>query len=202
MSNRASMARIEDDSKALHPDDADGFQRVVTHMRSHGELVPYRIFKIVCTRRTYFVALIRDRELEVLETTRRSTWSRLWTGDSWTEGAWESMDAQLPHFLYKPVAQAWASGQLRRAPALVKPPGISCLRVAQALFGSKACAGVFQPVIADMQHEHFDALARGATWEARFAVIRGRIAFVRAVVHHVGVARLLESIDRIRSWFG
>ncbi|HET9229059.1 MAG TPA: hypothetical protein VFR31_20445, partial [Thermoanaerobaculia bacterium] len=64
---------------------------------------------------------------------------------------------------------------------LSHPPGWLPRRFAEFCFSKKTYTEVLEPVLSDMQKEHFEALAAGRTWKARVILARGYWAFWSAV---------------------
>lgn len=86
--------------------------------------------------------------------------------------------------------------------AVVVPPGMALVRISSIVFGKKACDTIFSQVVAEMQREYFDALSRGEKWEARWAVGRGRLAFVRTVLKHTFVATIASMLGGTGRFIG
>jgi hypothetical protein len=64
---------------------------------------------------------------------------------------------------------------------IVKPPGAWLVALTRIVFAPNACRRVFEPIIADMRSEYFEALSRGKRTEARIALLRGWIAIMRVL---------------------
>lgn len=82
------------------------------------------------------------------------------------------------------------------APKIVKPPGTFWLALTNLVFTPKVCRRVFEPIVADMRSEYFSALSSGNRNEARIALVRGWIAFMRVLV--ASVLLFLSGISRFR----
>jgi hypothetical protein len=72
------------------------------------------------------------------------------------------------------------------APALdgkmVKPPGSLIMQLTEYLPAKRRLRKDLEQVVADMRDEYFSALAAGDAREAKFALYRGRLELVRAIV--------------------
>ena len=82
-------------------------------------------------------------------------------------------------------------GQGRSLPTpegLHLPPGLSLSALAQFIYSRKIYDRVFQPILADMQHEYFEALKDGQQRKAQWVMWRGRLSFVMAVFAQVPVS--------------
>jgi hypothetical protein len=62
------------------------------------------------------------------------------------------------------------------------PPGYRALRILEWVYSPKTVKRVFRPAVADMQHEHLEALASGKVWKARWVLLRGRCSLVSAAI--------------------
>jgi hypothetical protein len=76
-----------------------------------------------------------------------------------------------------------------------QPPGAILSNVADFLCSKKSCASVIDPLIADMQHEYFEALSKGRTNKARWIRIRETIR----LFYVLGVYRALKTITGLFS---
>lgn len=83
--------------------------------------------------------------------------------------------------------------------ATVREPGTFLRRLSTTVFGREAWENRFEQVVADMQHQYYDARERRARWEARFAILRGYLAFGRAVAVHMRLDSVLEVLERLKS---
>lgn len=68
-------------------------------------------------------------------------------------------------------------------------PGVWMERFADRTFSRRTTGRVFRPIIADMQHEYGDALARHEGGEATGILVRGRAAFFATVITYVATRR-------------
>jgi len=68
---------------------------------------------------------------------------------------------------------------------VVVPPGLVCRDHLARVFGGRICSTVFEPVIADMQHEWSEAMIHNRTREARSATIRGHLRLLLHVLAYV-----------------
>lgn len=73
----------------------------------------------------------------------------------------------------------------RSTTRLTKPFGIRSLRVLRVIFSKKSIERVFAPIVADTQHEHFEALAAEESRLHRFCILaRGYLSLLLAAVPH------------------
>ena len=70
----------------------------------------------------------------------------------------------------------------RSRPRISAAPGYRALRMLEWVFTPKTVNRVFRPTVADMQHEHREALASGRVWKARWVLLRGRWSLVSAAL--------------------
>ncbi len=99
---------------------------------------------------------------------------------------------------------AWSKLQVRRPrPAeLSRPPGIGSAKLLRTIFGDRAADEVFDPHIADVQFEYFDALQKGSKWQARFVLVRGHIGVVAAVLRYLRVYGFLQRVFALAKGLG
>lgn len=78
------------------------------------------------------------------------------------------------------------------------PPGYWLRRLAEPIFHSQTYERVFAPLIADLEHEHAEALSKGQTWRARWIVVRSYVDFALTAVAHVAsrVREALKDVNR------
>jgi hypothetical protein len=97
------------------------------------------------------------------------------------------------------LTQQWIiwSSSLRGGNRLVRPPGSGMRRFAHTVFGKRAAERVYDPLIADLQHEYFEALAAGSRVQAGFVRLRGYVSFVSAVLHSLRVLALVKAAKEL-----
>lgn len=84
-------------------------------------------------------------------------------------------------------------GSVPDSPARVlRAPGTTLMRIAEFCFSRRTFTGVLEPVVADMQHEYFEALAAGRERKAKMVLARGYAAFVEAVIVNTVVGRIVR----------
>lgn len=76
------------------------------------------------------------------------------------------------------------------------PPGYWLRRLAEPTFHSQTYERVFEPLIADLEHEHAEALSKGQTWRARWIVVRSYVDFALTAVAHVA-SRVREAFKDV-----
>lgn len=69
-----------------------------------------------------------------------------------------------------------------RSISFVKPPGATLVKISKILFSEKSQNRIFAPIVADMRHEHFEALASNDRTAANMAVVRGWLTFLSAIL--------------------
>jgi hypothetical protein len=77
---------------------------------------------------------------------------------------------------------------LRRLQLVSHPPGWGLRHFAELCFSKQTFLQILEPTLTDMQKEHFDALAEGALWKARMALLRGYWAFWSAVIAQLPIS--------------
>jgi len=82
--------------------------------------------------------------------------------------------------------------EARKSLVITYSPGWTLTRWIDFLFSKKSVDQIFQPIIADMQLEYFDALSEDRMWKARWVAARGYGTFWYALVLHTlgSLARL------------
>jgi len=65
-----------------------------------------------------------------------------------------------------------------RVPRVVRAPGVMLHRTAKFLLTRDAHRRYVEPVIADMQHEYFEAIVAGREWSARWIALRGHVLVI------------------------
>ena len=66
-------------------------------------------------------------------------------------------------------------------PLIVLPPGSRLSRCVECFYSKRTVGQVFFLIIADMQHEYIEALAKGEKWKARWVRLRGYWGFFNAM---------------------
>jgi hypothetical protein len=84
-----------------------------------------------------------------------------------------------------------------RSARIVRPPGYLLYRVAELVFSERTCQRIFEPILADLHFEYFRLLEAGHAWRARFAIVRGCYAFVRAFVSRTPLGEILRMALRV-----
>jgi hypothetical protein len=105
------------------------------------------------------------------------------------------------------AAKAGRSGEVysERLRALFRPrvercPGAVLSAIARLVFSERTNVAVFQPIVADLQHEVIEALAQGSPWKARIARARNTWAFFCAVVAQAPTfVKLLSGVPLVKA---
>jgi hypothetical protein len=69
-----------------------------------------------------------------------------------------------------------------------RPSGWNLRRFAELCFSKKTFTKVLEPVLSDMQKEHFEALAASRRWKALMVLVRGYWSFWSAVVAQLPIS--------------
>jgi len=80
---------------------------------------------------------------------------------------------------------------------IVRPPGSTCRSVIDFFYSPKTVARVFDPILADMQAEWVEAIARGRHYKASWIRLRGYWEIARAAGFH----SLLRALRPIMTLF-
>lgn len=67
---------------------------------------------------------------------------------------------------------------------IIRPPGDKFFEVLKFLYTKKVFERVFEPMIADMQEEYFEAMSKKNIWKMRWIHLRGVISLLIAVVYN------------------
>jgi hypothetical protein len=73
---------------------------------------------------------------------------------------------------------------------IVIPPGSKLLTIAEFFYSKKTYTLHFEPIVADMQREYFEALYEKRVWKARWIHIRGCWGFISAMGLNICVSLL------------
>ncbi len=96
------------------------------------------------------------------------------------------------------VFGAGETGEVSMVPARIRIqrlPGMSLRLVAELTFSNASYERVFQPLIADMQEEYLEALAKERPWKAWFTRLLGYVSFGHAVATMVPVEILRKGLN-------
>jgi hypothetical protein len=85
--------------------------------------------------------------------------------------------------------------------SVARPPGARLHEWASFLYSNKTRERVFDPMLADMREEYFEALAKGRKWKARWEVLKYYGQFARVIPFHALVA-IGKQIVEIWKLFG
>lgn len=80
-----------------------------------------------------------------------------------------------------PLSDSQGSPPHRSPSPLHKPPGHQIGRFVTFFYSERTKARVFDPIIADLQHEYIEALGKGEKWKAGWVRVRGYWGFWKAV---------------------
>lgn len=92
----------------------------------------------------------------------------------------------------------WSMGSAIRSGRLARPPGARLEQLVDFVCSRKTRDRVFLPIITDFRSEHFDALADGRVWKARWVRVRGYLGFWRAVGLHGAVKLALDVLRAVK----
>ncbi len=68
------------------------------------------------------------------------------------------------------------------------PPGTTILRISRFIYTQKTFNRIFEPTIADMREEYFEAIQNEEKLKAKWINIRGHLIFVQTMIAHAGVS--------------
>ena len=71
---------------------------------------------------------------------------------------------------------------------IIRPPGDKLFNILEFLYTKKNFERIFEPMIADMQEEYFEALSAKRIWKTRWIHLRGIISLLVAITYHPTVS--------------
>jgi hypothetical protein len=83
-------------------------------------------------------------------------------------------------------------------PKVISPPGLRLWHLAEFLCTKKTYASIFYPLLAEFQHEYFDALSTGRTWKARWVRVLYFCAFFKSAGLNVTMKLMREAWERFQ----
>jgi hypothetical protein len=83
-----------------------------------------------------------------------------------------------------------AAPPVRARPVIQRPPCMRLNALANFICTKKLYERVFQPILADMQQEYFEALQEGNGRKAQWVMWCGRLAFIAAAVAQIPVSAM------------
>jgi hypothetical protein len=102
-------------------------------------------------------------------------------------------DDRLLPLLFRKANSALLSAKKRAGRGkrhIVIPPGSKLLTIAEFFYSKKTYTLHFEPIVADMQREYFEALYEKRVWKARWIHIRGCWGFISAMGLNICVSLL------------
>lgn len=114
-----------------------------------------------------------------------------WVAVQGLREAWPSFDCFVDDIESRWRQRSYSGFRGGSNTTISRAPGWRLSRILSFVYSTKTFDRVFKQAIADMQQEHFDALAQGSTTKASWVVVRGYWSIGTAVV-----ARLPVSLSR------
>ncbi|WP_437758413.1 hypothetical protein [Sorangium sp. So ce1389] len=99
--------------------------------------------------------------------------------------------------LYAALQHSRSQSIKRRRRRITGPPGCRLHALAGFFYSRKTMERVFDPMLADMRSEYFEALANGRIWKARWH----RVTYYWAFVKSIGLHSVLSLAQEIVSMF-
>ena len=115
-----------------------------------------------------------------------------------TAAAYRERHARIAHIASAQSGVAPLGSVPDSSARILSAPGTTLMRIAEFCFSRRTCTGVLEPVVADMQHEYFEALAAGRERKAKMVLARGYAAFVAAVIANTVVGRIVRGALALR----